>query len=52
MKRAYVDQIRGLVDGGVDLLLIETIIDTLNTKAAIVAIQEVLEAEGHRRCRS
>ncbi len=44
MREAYVDQIRGLVDGGVDLILIETIIDALNTKAAIVAFQEVLEA--------
>ena len=34
---AYVEQIRGLVDGGVDLLLIETIFDTLNAKAAIAA---------------
>ena len=43
MKAAYVDQVRGLVEGGVDLLLIETIIDALNTKAAIVAVQEVEE---------
>ena len=46
MKAAYVDQVRGLVDGGVDLLVVETIIDALNTKAAIVAIQEVLERAG------
>ena len=46
MRRAYVDQVRGLVDGGVDLILIETVIDALNTKAAIVAFQEVLEAKG------
>jgi 5-methyltetrahydrofolate--homocysteine methyltransferase len=46
MKAAYVDQIRGLVDGGVDLLLVETIIDALNTKAVIVAIQEVQEEKG------
>ena len=46
MKAAYVDQIRGLIDGGVDLLLLETIIDTLNTKAAIVAIQEVQDEKG------
>ena len=44
MKQCYVDQVRGLIDGGVDLLLLETVIDALNTKAAIVAIQEV-EAE-------
>ncbi|HXR82891.1 MAG TPA: homocysteine S-methyltransferase family protein [Hanamia sp.] len=37
---AYYEQIRGLVDGGVDLLLIETIFDTLNAKAAIYAIKK------------
>jgi 5-methyltetrahydrofolate--homocysteine methyltransferase len=37
MAEAYAEQIRGLVDGGVDLLLIETIFDTLNAKAAIAA---------------
>jgi len=37
---AYTEQIRGLIDGGVDLLLIETIFDTLNAKAAIFAIKE------------
>jgi 5-methyltetrahydrofolate--homocysteine methyltransferase len=41
MKAAYLDQIRGLLDGGVDLLLIETIIDALNAKAAIAAIDEI-----------
>mgnify|MGYP001211100485 FL=1 len=41
MKEAYVEQVRGLVDGGVDILMVETIFDTLNAKAAIVAIQEV-----------
>jgi 5-methyltetrahydrofolate--homocysteine methyltransferase len=46
MREAYVDQVRGLVDGGVDLILIETIIDTLNTKAAIVAVQDVVDARG------
>ncbi len=40
MKAAFKEQIRGLADGGVDLLLLETITDTLNTKAAIMAIQE------------
>ena len=43
LRDAYTDQVRGLVDGGVDLLLVETVFDTLNAKAAIVAIQEVLE---------
>src|SRR4051812_19080040 len=38
---AYHDQARGLVDGGVDLLLVETIFDTLNAKAALVAIDEL-----------
>ncbi len=37
----YAEQIRGLADGGVDLLLIETIFDTLNAKAALVAAREV-----------
>ena len=37
---AYYEQIKGLVDGGVDLLLIETIFDTLNAKAAIFAIKK------------
>jgi 5-methyltetrahydrofolate--homocysteine methyltransferase len=46
MKDAYADQVRGLIDGGVDLLLLETIFDTLNAKAAIVAIQEVEEERG------
>ena len=39
---SYYEQIRGLVDGGVDLLLIETIFDTLNAKAAIYAIKKYL----------
>ncbi|MBK9541290.1 MAG: methionine synthase [Bacteroidetes bacterium] len=40
---AYTEQTRGLVDGGVDILLVETIFDTMNAKAALVAIQNVLE---------
>jgi 5-methyltetrahydrofolate--homocysteine methyltransferase len=40
---AYRDQVRGLIDGGCQLLLLETIFDTLNAKAAIVAIEEVFE---------
>jgi 5-methyltetrahydrofolate--homocysteine methyltransferase len=40
VREAYVEQVRGLVDGGVDLLLIETVFDTLNAKAAIGAAQE------------
>ena len=38
---AYAEQVRGLVDGGVDLLMIETIFDTLNAKAAIAAAKDV-----------
>src|SRR5690606_2140413 len=37
---AFTEQVRGLIDGGADLLLIETITDTLNAKAALFAIQE------------
>jgi 5-methyltetrahydrofolate--homocysteine methyltransferase len=44
VKAAYREQVEGLLDGGVDLLLIETIFDTLNGKAAIYAIEEALEA--------
>jgi 5-methyltetrahydrofolate--homocysteine methyltransferase len=43
---AYREQVRGLIDGGVDLLLVETIFDTLNAKAAIAAILETFEARG------
>ena len=43
---AYSEQIRGLIDGGVDLLLVETIFDTLNAKAALFAIQSVMEEKG------
>ncbi len=41
VREAYGEQMRGLVEGGVDLLMIETVFDTLNAKAAIVAAQEV-----------
>ncbi len=43
---AYSEQVRGLIDGGVDLLLVETIFDTLNAKAALFAIQTVMEEKG------
>ena len=46
VREAYRDQVRGLIDGGVDLLLLETIFDTLNAKAAIAAILEVFEERG------
>ncbi|NOZ46091.1 MAG: methionine synthase [Chlorobi bacterium] len=42
-KLAYREQVKGLLDGGVDLLLVETIFDTLNAKAALFAIEEELE---------
>ncbi|HZT75681.1 MAG TPA: methionine synthase [Vicinamibacterales bacterium] len=45
---AYREQARGLIDGGVDLLLVETIVDTLNAKAAIVAIEELFDDRGSR----
>jgi len=43
LAEAYREQVRGLLDGGVDILLVETIFDTLNAKAAIYAILEVFE---------
>ena len=43
---AYAEQVRGLVDGGVDIILIETIFDTLNAKAAIVAARRVFAERG------
>jgi 5-methyltetrahydrofolate--homocysteine methyltransferase len=46
LRDAYAEQVRGLLDGGADLLLVETIFDTLNAKAAIVAIEETFERAG------
>ncbi|MGP1352306.1 MAG: homocysteine S-methyltransferase family protein [Parasphingopyxis sp.] len=46
MKAVYADQIDGLIEGGVDMLLVETIFDTLNAKAAIMAAQESGERHG------
>src|SRR5215813_9832354 len=43
VKQAYAHEVRGLISGGVDLLLVETIFDSLNAKAALVAIREVFE---------
>ena len=43
---AYSEQVRGLLDGGVDVLLVETIFDTLNAKAAFFAIQKIFEERG------
>ena len=45
---AYGDAVRGLLDGGVDLLLVETIFDTLNAKAALFAIEQAFERRGAR----
>ncbi len=43
LYNAYCEQVKGLLDGGVDLFLIETIFDTLNAKAALLAVDSVLE---------
>jgi len=48
LAKAYREQIEALVEGEVDILLVETIFDTLNAKAALVAIDEVFEALGVR----
>src|SRR5450432_4262157 len=45
VKAAYVRQVRALIAGGVDILLVETIFDSLNAKAALVAIQEVFDED-------
>jgi 5-methyltetrahydrofolate--homocysteine methyltransferase len=46
VKTAYKQQARALIAGGVDLLLVETIFDSLNAKAALVAIREVFDEDG------
>jgi 5-methyltetrahydrofolate--homocysteine methyltransferase len=46
VKTAYMQQVRGLIAGGADLLLVETIFDSLNAKAALVAIREVFDQDG------
>jgi 5-methyltetrahydrofolate--homocysteine methyltransferase len=48
LVEAYLEQANGLVDGGADLLLIETIFDTLNAKAAIFAVETLFEERGRR----
>ncbi len=48
LKDAYLEQVRGLVDGGVDMLLPETTFDTLNLKAALFAMEEYFAASGRR----
>src|ERR1700677_3778946 len=46
VKSAYAHEVRALIAGGVDLLLVETIFDSLNAKAALVAIREVFDQDG------
>jgi 5-methyltetrahydrofolate--homocysteine methyltransferase len=48
VKTAYAQQVRALIAGGSDLLLVETIFDSLNAKAALVAIREVFDEDGTR----
>jgi len=46
VKQDYRNQVRALMEGGCDLLMVETIFDALNAKAALVAIQEIVEEDG------
>ena len=48
LKAAYLEQASGLLEGGCDLFLVETVFDTLNAKAAIFALDELMEATGER----
>jgi 5-methyltetrahydrofolate--homocysteine methyltransferase len=48
LRDAFKEQARGLIDGGCDLLLLETLVDTLNAKAGIVAIEEAFQEKGVR----
>ena len=48
LRAAYAEQVRGLLDGGADILLVETIFDTLNAKAALYAISDICEQRGAR----
>ena len=48
LKDAYKEQARGLLDGGSDLLLVETVFDTLNAKAALFGIEELFEERGEK----
>ncbi len=48
VKAAYEEQARGLIDGGSDLMLVETVFDTLNAKAALHAIEDVFDEKGVR----
>lgn len=46
LRQTYYDQVRGLLDGGADIMLVETIFDTLNAKAALKAITDLSEERG------
>ena len=48
LRAAYYEQTEALVEGGADVILVETIFDTLNAKAALFAVDEYFEASGHR----
>ena len=48
LRAAYYEQAKGLLDGGCDLFLVETIFDTLNAKAALFALDELMEDTGER----
>ena len=46
LKETYKEQAKGLIDGGADIIMVETVFDTLNAKAALMAIEEVCSAKG------
>ena len=48
LTTAYAEQVLGLIEGGVDLLLVETVFDSLNSKAALMAIEQSFETTGRR----
>src|SRR5690606_37044322 len=48
LRAAYLESARGLLDGGADLLMVETIFDTLNAKAALFAIEQLFDERGER----
>jgi 5-methyltetrahydrofolate--homocysteine methyltransferase len=48
LRQTYVDQVSALLEGNVDLLIVETVFDTLNAKAALFAIAQVVEQTGHK----
>ncbi|KAJ3166769.1 hypothetical protein HK101_011893 [Irineochytrium annulatum] len=50
LVEAYTEQVRGLLDGGSDILMVETVFDTLNAKAALYAIDVAFEDLGYDRC--